>query len=89
MSDFIVRPLKWYKPTDHPQDREDDALMARGLGGRYSISRKQTVGAPYLLWHADDEFYWTGHQSIDDAKAVAQSLFDAAVRAYVVSEPSP
>lgn len=69
-----VRQLEWYEPTDHPMDMEDSAmLVAAGLGGRYHVSKLQTVGKPYLLWWAHDEFSWTGHDSVEGAKATAQA----------------
>lgn len=87
-----VKPRTWYEPTDHPQDMEDSSiLVAHGIGGRYHISVRQSVRRPstdgkgYLLWGAKDgdEFTFTEHLTIDDAKAAAQADFDAAVRAIV------
>lgn len=89
---FIVNLLSWYEPTDHPQDMEDSSiLVSHGIGGRYHISSRQRVRRPsadgmgYLLWGAKDgdEFIFTEHLSIDDAKAAAQADFDAAVRACI------
>ncbi|CDX26757.1 conserved hypothetical protein [Mesorhizobium plurifarium] len=93
MSEAIkVKSLTWYEPTDHPQDMEDSSvLVAHGIGGRYHISARQRVRMPsqdgmgFLLWGAKDgdEFTFTEHLTIDDAKAAAQADFDAAVRAVV------
>lgn len=72
--EVAVKPLKWRVPTDHPRDPdiEDTVYCADGIGGVYAISKKQSVGPERLLWHASDPFYWTGHASIEDAKAAAQ-----------------
>lgn len=69
-----AKPLVWREPTDHPQDYEDSCiLLADGIGGKYHISPKQKVGAPYLLWWAHDEFIWEGCASIEDAMAKAEA----------------
>lgn len=87
-----IKPLDWYEPTDHPQDMEDSSiLVAHGIGGRYHISVRQLVRIPspdkkgYLLWGAKDgdEFVFTEHLTIDDAKAAAQADFEEDIRALV------
>lgn len=88
-----VKPLEWREPTDHPQDMEDSSiLVAHGIGGRYHISSRQLVRIPspdkkgHLLWGAKDgdEFAFTEHLTIDDAKAAAQADFEQAVLACLV-----
>jgi hypothetical protein len=89
-----VKPLEWYEPSDHPQDMEDSSiLVAHGIGGRYHISIRQLVRIPsadnmgYLLWGAKDgdEFTFTEHLTIDDAKAAAQADFDQAILACIAT----
>lgn len=83
MNTPTVKPLAWRKPTDHPQDDEDALFVAAGLGGNYAISTRQmtrksfdgsTMG--HLLWDAEDNFSFTEHASVEDAKAAAQADFE-------------
>lgn len=87
-----VRELEWYAPDPEDiQDSDDCVLMARGMGGRYSISARQLVSIPspdnmgYLLWDADDAFSFTEHLTIDAAKAAAQADHERRIRSALVS----
>lgn len=82
-AEVAVKRLVWRKPTDNLKDPDADEnlLAADGIGGVYAISVRQKVGQPYLLWDAADPFDWTGCESIEAAKALAQKRFDAAIRA--------
>jgi hypothetical protein len=88
---ITVKPLDWYEPTDHIQDDDNALWIAHGLGGRYSISRRQLVriqspdNMGYLLWGLPDgdEFSFTEHLTIDEAKAAAQADFDEDIRSTI------
>lgn len=85
-----VKPLEWEEPTDHPQDDDENcAIMAHGLGGRYSISREQSVGPRYLLWMADDEFTWHGYASEEEARDAAQSDYEQRILSVLTDTPLP
>lgn len=90
-----VRELEWYAPDPEDiQDSDDCVLMARGMGGRYSISARQLVCIPspdnmgYLLWDADDAFSFTEHLTIEAAKAAAQADFERRIRSALVTPES-
>ena len=76
-----VKPLKWRKPTDHPQDDDDAVAVAPGLGGQYSITKESDHA---LLWDAEDNFVWTQHPSVKDAKAAAQADYERRIRSALV-----
>ena len=83
-----IKPLEWYEPTDHPMDMDGSAqLVAAGFGGRYHISHAQKIGPTYLLWWAHDEFSWSGHNTVEEAKATAQTDFEQRV-ADLIIEPA-
>lgn len=65
--------LDWYTPTDHPQDDEGAVCVAHGLGGRYSICDAR---GGVCLWYAGDEFTWTAHATLEEAKALAEDDFN-------------
>ena len=86
-----VKALEWRVPRqDSPRDpdAEDVVYCADGIGGLYSISRKQKVGPERLLWWAHDPFDWTGFDSIDAAKAAAQSDFERRILSCL-NPPAP
>lgn len=64
-----LRSLRWYKPTDHPCDREDAIWMAMGYGGRYAI---EEYPDHFCLWMADDEFTFKVGDTVDACKAIAE-----------------
>ena len=68
MIEIRVKPLKWRRPTDHPQDHAGSgaAWVADRLGGRYCVD------VDGLLWMADDEFVWQQRAGVSEAKAAAQ-----------------
>lgn len=78
-----IRPLRWYKPTDHPCDREDALWMAMGYGGRYSI---QEDGGHYIVFMADDEFAFEQGESVDACKAIAERHWQSQIAA--LAEPA-
>lgn len=84
-----IKPLKWYKPTDHPQDREHAKWMAHGVGGRYSITEERCSYTgdtiEYLLWLAGDEFVWKSFKTIDAAKQAAQADFEAEISKLIAA----
>lgn len=59
-----VKPLKWRKPDDDELGEEEMMLVSAGVGGNYSISRKQSVGPAYLLWWAQDPCSWPTRQGV-------------------------
>jgi len=76
-----IRPLHWYKPTDHPQDGEDALWMAHGIGGRYSI---QEDAGKFIVW---DEFSFVTCDTIEACKAWAEADWQKNVRAALRSSP--
>lgn len=69
MSPAKAKPLRWRKPTDHPQDNEDALWVADGIGGRYSITDQ---GDHVLLWMAEDNFAWQRFATVMQAKDAAE-----------------
>ena len=86
-----VKALEWRVPTDHPADPdiEENVYCADGIGGRYAISKKQTVGPKRLLWMADDPFVWAGFNSIPEAKAAAQADYERRILSALSVQPEP
>lgn len=86
-SPWRVKKLEWRKPADHPQDPEDAALVAVGIGGRYAISKPQLTAAfgpnGHLLWDAKDNFSFTEHRTIANAQAAAQVDFERCIRSAI------
>jgi hypothetical protein len=80
--DAAARPLRWYKPTDHPQDSEDALWMAHGIGGRYSIQEDLDK---FIVWLADDEFRFITCESVGECKATAEEHWQKAVAAVLRS----
>lgn len=78
-----IRPLRWYKPTDHPCDREDALWMAMGYGGRYSI---QEDGGHYIVWMADDEFTFEQGESVDACKTIAERHWQSQIASLATGE---
>lgn len=80
---IAARALEWRVPTDHPMDLADSAiLVADGIGGKYHISGpelidRKTGAQGYLLWFAADEFVWKAFETIDAAKAHAETDWQA------------
>jgi len=85
-----VKPLKWRVPTDHPSDPdiEDNVYCADGMGGKYAISRKQSVGPERLLWMAHDPFEWHGFNCIAEAKAAAQADYSSRILSALSNPPA-
>lgn len=85
-----VKPLVWRKPADHPQDPEDAALVAVGIGGCYAISKPQLTTAfgpnGHLLWDAEDNFSFTEHRSIEAAQSAAQRDYEQRIMS-ALAEP--
>ena len=83
-----VKKLEWRKPTDHPKDpdADDNIACADGLGGVYAVSRKQKVGPAYLLWWAHDPMDWSGFDTVDAAKAAAQTDYEARILSALVEQ---
>ena len=79
MTEIRVKPLKWRRPSDHPQDHAKSGTewIANGVGGRYCIH------ADGLLWWADDPFTWGVFAGISEAKAAAQEDHEKRVIALV------
>lgn len=65
-----LRPLRWYKSTDHPQDRGQ--LTAHGWGGRYSIEPDLNK---FIVWMAHDEFTFKTGATIDECKTIAEQHY--------------
>lgn len=88
-----VEPLEWRKPIDHPQDDEYAICVAAGIGGRYAISQRQPVRREspdkmgHLLWDAMDNFSFTEHLTVEEAKAAAQSDYEKRVLARLTVQP--
>ena len=74
---ITAKPLRWRKPSDHPQDMEDAAFVANGIGGRYAVTDDG------LLWWAHDEFTFEQFASIDAAKDAAEADWQRRIRLVV------
>jgi hypothetical protein len=84
-ADIRVGPLQWRAPTQHPQDAQDADEVAEGLGGRYSFYIRPQ--GEIILWFAHDEFIWQPFDSVEAAKAAAQTDFETRLRAFVSVAP--
>lgn len=62
-----AKPLRWRKPTDHPQDHDGAAFVADGIGGRYAVM------SDGMLWFAHDEFVWAAFATVAEAKKAAEA----------------
>lgn len=83
-----AKPLRWRKPTDHPQDDQHATCVADGIGGRYSIC-EQRAPMPFLLWFADDEFIWEQFDTVEAAKARAETDWQQRFADLIAAAPSP
>lgn len=80
-----IKPLRWRKPGKSGADlgHEDAICIADGIGGKYSITKDS---GEFLLWWADDEFTFVKCQTLDAAKAIAESNWQNAIARVLLCE---
>lgn len=85
-----ARPLKWRKPTDHPQDDGcGDKLplwVAHTIGGRYRIE-EDSYGVHLWGIEEGDEFRFETFKSVVEAKNAAEKEWQEAFAASVDDMP--
>lgn len=70
-----AKPLDWRKPDENAIEADYTEALADGIGGQYAITRDRVSG--FLLWLAHDAYVWEAFATVDEAKARAESDWQA------------